>query len=45
VWTHPLFQEVLLGGSSGAVGNVETGVSPNLQKAAPGYAELPPKPA
>jgi len=42
VWTNPMFQEMLLGGISWAVGNVKAGVTPNIQSAAPGYKEIPP---
>ena len=45
VWTNPLFQEILFGGISWAVGNVNADVTPNLEKVAPGAAELPPVPA
>ena len=43
VWTNPIFQEVLLGGISWAVRNVNADVTPNLEKAAPGCATLPPQ--
>ncbi len=42
VWTNPLFQEILMSGIAWAVGNVDADVTPNLDKAAPGCAELPP---
>lgn len=45
VWTNPVFQEILLGGIAWAVRNVDANVSPNLQKAAPRHAEIPPRPA
>lgn len=45
LWANPLFQEILLGGIAWAVGNVKADVRPNLEKAAPGYAALPPFPA
>jgi type 1 glutamine amidotransferase len=45
VWTNPLFQEILFGGIAWAVGNREADVTPNLKKAAPGHAELPPQTA
>ena len=45
VWTNPLFQEILFGGISWAVGNVNADVTPNLEKVTPGAAELPPVPA
>jgi uncharacterized protein len=45
VWTNPLFQSILLGGIAWAVRNVEADVTPNLEKAAPRHADLPPRPA
>lgn len=42
VWTNPMFQSMLLGGVSWAVRNVDADISPNLAKAAPRHAELPP---
>lgn len=45
VWTDPRFQSILLGGISWAVGNVKADVTPNLETAAPRYADLPPRPA
>jgi type 1 glutamine amidotransferase len=42
VWTNPLFQEILTGGIHWAVRNVEADVTPNLETAAPGHAEIPP---
>jgi type 1 glutamine amidotransferase len=45
VWKSPLFQELLLGGLAWAVGNVEADVTPNLLKATPRAAEMPPLPA
>jgi type 1 glutamine amidotransferase len=43
VWTNPTFQSILLGGMSWAVRNVDADVSPNLEKAAPHYSEIPPR--
>jgi type 1 glutamine amidotransferase len=43
VWTNPLFQSILLGGISWALRNVDADVSPNLESAAPGHHEIPPK--
>ncbi len=43
VWTNPLFQEILLGGLNWATRRVDADVTPNLEKAAPGYAEIPPQ--
>jgi len=42
VWTNPIFQEVLSGGISWALGDAKAEVPPNLEKAAPGWAENPP---
>ncbi|MEW6303661.1 MAG: ThuA domain-containing protein [Verrucomicrobiota bacterium] len=42
VWTNPLFQDVLMGGISWAVRNVDADVTPNLEKATPRHHELPP---
>jgi type 1 glutamine amidotransferase len=41
VWTNPVFQEILFGGLSWAVGNAEADVSPNIQKVTPKAADLP----
>ncbi len=49
VWTNPIFQDVLVGGISWAVGNVDADVTPNIDKVAPGALTNPvyvePKPA
>src|SRR5206468_8833641 len=42
VWTNPMFEAILLGGISWAVGNVKADVTPNLESAAPGYKQIPP---
>jgi uncharacterized protein len=42
VWTNPKFQELLFGGILWAAGAVEADVTPNLEQAAPGHAQLPP---
>jgi type 1 glutamine amidotransferase len=44
VWKNPVFQELLLGGLSWAVGNVEADITPNLEKAAPQAAIMPKEP-
>lgn len=44
VWTNPIFQNVVLGGISWALRNVDADVSPNLDRVAPGHAVLPPMP-
>jgi hypothetical protein len=41
VWTNPIFQDILTGGVSWAVGNVEADVTPNLQQVAPKCLENP----
>lgn len=43
VWTHPLFQSILVGGIKWALGDAEADVTPNLEKVAPGYAVIPPE--
>ncbi len=45
VWSNPMFQQILLGGISWAVGNVNADVTPNIEKVAPKCWELPAKPA
>jgi type 1 glutamine amidotransferase len=45
VWESPVFQELLLGGLSWAVGNVEADVSGNLDRVAPKANELSQKAA
>jgi hypothetical protein len=44
VWTNPIFQSILLGGVSWAMGNVEADVTPNLELVTPEHSKLPPKP-
>lgn len=44
VWTSPIFQDILTGGVSWAVGNVEADVTPNLDAVAPKWAQNPPFP-
>jgi type 1 glutamine amidotransferase len=41
VWKNDVFQNLLMGGLAWALGNVDTDVSPNLEKAAPHAGELP----
>jgi type 1 glutamine amidotransferase len=43
VWTNPLFQSILLGGIAWTLRNVDADVSPNLESAAPGHRQIPPK--
>ena len=51
VWTNPLFQNVLVGGTKWALGDVQADVTPNIKEAAPGaytnppYVPQPPKKA
>ncbi len=40
-WTNPVFQTLLVGGIQWALGRVEADITPNLETAAPKYAELP----
>ncbi len=42
VWTNPIFQDVLIGGLSWALGDVQADVTPNLDQVAPGWAQNPP---
>lgn len=42
VWTNPMFQQILFGGITWAIGNLDTDVSPNLAAVAPRAAEPPP---
>jgi type 1 glutamine amidotransferase len=43
VWQSKIFQDLLLGGLSWALGNVTADIKPNLEKAAPKAKELPQK--
>jgi type 1 glutamine amidotransferase len=43
VWKNPVFQELLLGGLSWALGNVKADIPPNLDKVAPKAKDLPGK--
>jgi uncharacterized protein len=43
VWKNKVFQDLLLGGLSWALGNVNAEIAPNLDKAAPKAKELPKK--
>jgi type 1 glutamine amidotransferase len=42
VWTNPTFQQILLGGMSWALGNVEADIPPNIEHVTPGAHEMPP---
>lgn len=42
VWTNPIFQDVLVGGIKFALGDAKADLTPNLDKAAPGWAKNPP---
>lgn len=41
VWSNPKFQNLLLGGLSWSVGNVDADITPNLAKVAPHAGEIP----
>jgi type 1 glutamine amidotransferase len=41
VWENPIFQQVLMGGLSWALGNVEADVKPNLKNVAPEAGTMP----
>ena len=43
VWMNPTFQDILVGGISWAVRNVDADVTPNLEKVAPGHLDIPPQ--
>ncbi|HEY1600757.1 MAG TPA: ThuA domain-containing protein [Pirellulales bacterium] len=42
VWSSPKFQQILLGGLSWAVGNVDADVTPNIKQVTPGADVMPP---
>jgi type 1 glutamine amidotransferase len=42
VWSHPLFQAILLGGMAWVLGEVDVDVSPNLPQVTPAAHTLPP---
>jgi uncharacterized protein len=44
VWTNRIFQDILIGGISWAVGNLEADVTPNFEAVAPGALTNPPFP-
>jgi type 1 glutamine amidotransferase len=43
VWTNPVFQKILVGGISWAVGRVDADITPNIETVTPQYATLPPE--
>ena len=43
VWTHPKFQQIVLGGIAWAMRNVEADVTPNIEKVTPGAWQIPKK--
>ncbi len=43
-WQSPFLLNLLAGGIRWATGDANASVSPNLKQAAPGFAEIPPKP-
>jgi hypothetical protein len=42
VWTNPIFREILAAGIDYALGRTKVDDSPNLEKVAPKYADMPP---
>ncbi|MCS6851909.1 MAG: ThuA domain-containing protein [Gemmataceae bacterium] len=44
VWSNTIFQQILLGGLSWALGNVEADVTPNLKAVTPEAMRMPPPP-
>jgi type 1 glutamine amidotransferase len=42
VWASELFERILFGGITWAVGNADAVTTPNIEQATPGYRELPP---
>jgi type 1 glutamine amidotransferase len=44
VWTNPIYQQLIIGGIDYALGRVKVDDSPNIEKAAPKYADVPPPP-
>lgn len=43
-WSNPFFLKLLGGGIRWSIGDVKASLDQNLTQAAPGYAEIPPKP-
>jgi type 1 glutamine amidotransferase len=43
VWTNPIFQKILVGGVSWALGRVDADITPNIETVTPHYADLPPE--
>ncbi len=43
VWTNEIFQNILMGGVSWAVKNVDADVTPNLKEVTPNHTDIPPK--
>jgi type 1 glutamine amidotransferase len=43
-WSNPFFLNLLGGGIRWAIGDAQASLDQNLVQAAPGYAEIPPKP-
>jgi type 1 glutamine amidotransferase len=44
-WSNQLFLNLLGGGIRWAIGDAKASLQPNIMQAAPGYAEIPPKPS
>jgi type 1 glutamine amidotransferase len=43
-WSNPIFLNLLTGGIHWSIGDAQASVKTNLMQAAPGYAQIPPKP-
>ena len=43
VWTNEIFQNILMGGISWAVRNVDADITPNLTKVTPNHGDIPPQ--
>jgi type 1 glutamine amidotransferase len=43
-WSNPIFLNLLIGGIHWSIGDAQASVKTNLMQAAPGYAQIPPKP-
>jgi len=43
IWANPMFQSLLTGGVNWALGNAEADVTPNVEKATPGFRTIPPE--
>ncbi|HLX64618.1 MAG TPA: ThuA domain-containing protein [Planctomycetota bacterium] len=43
VWTNPVFQKILTGGVSWALGRADADITPNIETVTPFYSDLPPE--